>query len=101
MDEKGGIFLSRESRKRLEYLLAHYLELPKELVLDLPRITVVGDIQVFVENHKGIIEYTPEKLRISTSIGELQIEGTGLALRCIQPDEIGVDGKIRAVILLE
>lgn len=93
--------MPRESKKRLEYLLAHYLELPKDLVLDLPRVTIIGDIQVFVENHRGIIEYTPERVRVSTSLGELYIEGTGLALRNIFPEEIGVDGKIRAVTLLE
>ena len=83
--------------KNLEYFLAHFLELPKELVMGLPRITVLGDIQLVVENHRGIIEYTTEKVRIGTSIGELRVAGTDLALRTIFPEEIAVDGKIRSI----
>ncbi|NPV29222.1 MAG: sporulation protein YqfC [Firmicutes bacterium] len=91
--------MPRESKKRFEQALAHFLELPRELVMDLPRVTLLGDMQVIVENHRGIIEYTRERVRISTSLGELVISGAGLALRTIFPDEIAVDGKIQGVLL--
>jgi sporulation protein YqfC len=86
--------------KSLEYFLAHFLELPKELVMGLPRITVLGDIQMIVENHRGIIEYTAERVRIGTGSGELRVTGSGLTLRTIFPEEISVDGKIRSIELL-
>jgi sporulation protein YqfC len=98
--EKGGIFLSGEKKKRMEFL-ANYLELPKDLLMNLPRITLLGDIQLHIENHRGIMEYTKEKIRISTSLGEMVIVGEGLVLRNIFPDEIAVDGKIRALNILE
>lgn len=88
-----------ESKKRFEQALARFLELPRELVMDLPRVTLLGDMQVIVENHRGIIEYTRERVRISTSLGELVISGTDLALRTIFPDEIAVDGRIQGVLL--
>lgn len=93
--------MSRESKKRVEYLLAHFLELPKDVVMDLPRITLLGDMQLYVENHRGIIEYTKERIRISTGLGELLINGSSLVLRNIFPDEIAVDGKIKGVCFLE
>jgi hypothetical protein len=43
--EKGGIFLSGEKKKRMEFL-ANYLELPKDLLMNLPRITLLGDMQL-------------------------------------------------------
>lgn len=92
--------MPREERG-LEYFLAHFLELPKELVMGLPRITMLGDIQMIVENHRGIIEYTAERVRIGTSIGELQVTGSGLTLRAIYPEEISVDGKIRGIALVK
>jgi sporulation protein YqfC len=98
LEGKVGFVVPREM-KSLEYFLAHFLELPKELVMGLPRITVLGDIQMIVENHRGIIEYTTERVRIGTSIGELRVTGTGLALRTIFPEEIAVDGKIRSIDL--
>jgi len=98
LEGKVGFVVPRET-KSLEYFLAHFLELPKELVMGLPRITVLGDIQMIVENHCGIIEYTTERVRIGTSIGELRVTGTDLALRTIFPEEIAVDGKIRSIEL--
>ncbi len=93
--------MSRESKKKIEHLLANYLELPKDLVMDLPRITLLGNIQLLIENHRGIMEYTTEKIRISISLGELVIAGEGLVLRNIFPDEIAVEGKIQTLILQE
>lgn len=93
--------MSRESKKRVEYLLSHIFELPKDLVMDLPRITLLGDMQLYVENHRGIIEYTKEKICISTGIGELIINGSELALRNILPDEIAVDGRIKSIAILK
>jgi sporulation protein YqfC len=92
--------VSGDKKKRME-ILANYLELPKDLLMNLPRITLVGDMQLHIENHRGIIEYTKEKIRISISIGELVIIGEVLMLRNIFPDEIAVEGKIKALNILE
>lgn len=90
----------KDRKKKMEFL-ADYLELPKDLMLDLPRITLLGNLQLIIENHRGIIEYTKERIRISTSLGELLIDGEGLILRNIFPDEIAVDGKITSLKLVE
>ncbi|MFY9139311.1 MAG: sporulation protein YqfC [Thermacetogeniaceae bacterium] len=90
----------KDRKKRMEFL-ADYLELPKDLVLNFPRITLLGNVQLIIENHRGIMEYTKERIRISTSLGELVIDGEGLVLRNIFPDEIAIDGKIASLKLVE
>ncbi|HBG22164.1 MAG: sporulation protein YqfC [Syntrophaceticus sp.] len=92
--------MSGDKKKHMESL-ANYLELPKDLLMNLSRITLIGDIQLHIENHRGIIEYTKEKIRISISMGELVIVGEDLVLRNIFPDEIAVEGKIKALNILE
>lgn len=96
---KGEPWLAGENSKRLEKMLARYFELPRDLVLNLPRITIIGNEQLVVENHRGIIEYTLQQVRISTSLGEVRIEGENLTLRNIFPEEIAVEGKIREIHL--
>jgi sporulation protein YqfC len=91
------VFAVPRDMKHLEYYLAHFLELPKDLVMGMPRITLLGNIQMIVENHRGIIEYTTERIRISTGVGELQVTGAGLTLRTIFPEEIAVDGQIGGI----
>ena len=73
------------------------MELPKESILNLPLITILGREELFIENYKGIIEYSDETVRISTGIGVLKIEGRGLFLKSILPESITLMGTFTAV----
>ena len=43
---------------------AEAMELPKESILNLPLITILGREELFIENYKGIIEYSDETVRL-------------------------------------
>ena len=77
--------------------LAQALDLPPDLLADLPRVTVVGSSQVTVENHRGLIEFTPNRVRIAAKEGAVEVEGERLILRLILPEEIILEGRVRAV----
>ncbi|BAF59069.1 hypothetical protein PTH_0888 [Pelotomaculum thermopropionicum SI] len=87
----------RDFKKKVKRQFSDFLEIPGDVVLDMPRITLVGNIQLLVENHRGIIEYTPEGVRISVGEGELAVTGENLALRNIIPDELCIEGVIRTL----
>lgn len=84
-------------KNKLKYNFAHMLELPKEVILDLPKITLVGTLQLQLENHRGIIEFSEEQVRINTKEGVLVITGEQFFLRNITEQEIVLDGKIKAL----
>ena len=77
--------------------LAGMLEIPQDIVLDLPRITMLGNKQLLVENHKGIIEYTPSLVRIKLNQGELRVAGKNLMLGNLQIEQILVEGTVGEV----
>lgn len=77
--------------------ISDILELPKDIVLDLPKITLVGNLQLYIENHKGIIEYSKQRIRINTNIGILRIIGKDLTIRTIVTEEVIVVGEIEIV----
>lgn len=81
-------------RKRLARKLTDVFEIPKDVVLDLPRITVVGAAQVVVENHRGVIEYTRQKVRVNTTLGELLVAGVGLVIANILAERVVIEGKV-------
>ncbi|KYH31012.1 sporulation protein YqfC [Neomoorella mulderi] len=83
--------------RRLEKAITDYLELPADAVLDLPRLTLVGNSRLVVENHRGISEYQPDLVRLKLSTGELEIKGTGMLLREIKPDAIALEGTIHSL----
>ncbi len=89
----------REPKNKLQRAVAGYLEIPREIALDLPKLTVVGDVQALLENHRGLIEYAADKIRVSTRLGEIELRGVDLVLKNIFPDEIMVEGKISSIDL--
>lgn len=74
--------------------LAEILELPKDIILDIPKITMIGNLQIYIENHKGIIEYSNSLIRINTKNGILRIIGKNLLLKNIVIEEIVIVGEI-------
>lgn len=77
--------------------LAEILELPKDVMLDLPKIVIIGQLQVYVENHKGILEYTTTRIRINTKSGILRITGNNLIIKNIVMEEIVIIGNVVSV----
>lgn len=87
----------RDFKRKVQRQFSEYLEIPGDVMLDLPKIILVGNIQLFIENHRGIIEYTPEGVRVSVGEGEVAVTGQDLMLRNILPDELCVEGRIRSL----
>lgn len=84
-----------QRRKGNLQAMAAFLEIPPDIVLDMPRLTMLGNKQLLVENHKGIIEYTPILVRIKLSEGELTVIGDGLSIGNLQLEHILVEGTIK------
>lgn len=73
------------------------LELPKEIMLGLPLISLIGREEVTIENYKGILEYSEESVRIHTEVGILHIDGQGLCLRSLSGEWLVVTGRIESL----
>ena len=76
------------------------LELPKEIMLNLPLISLVGREEVTIENYKGILEYCEETVRIGTAAGVLRLVGSGLCLKQLSAECIVVTGRIENLSFL-
>lgn len=87
-------------KKKVKKQVSDFLEMPGDVMMDLPKITMVGDIKLYIENHRGIIEYSSAGVRVSVMEGEVSIAGEGLLLRNVLPDEICVEGKIKSISFL-
>lgn len=84
----------RDFKKQVKQSLSGFFEIPGDIMLDLPRIVIIGNLKVFIENHRGILEYSPEAVRIGLAEGEVCITGEKLMLRTILADEICIGGQI-------
>ncbi len=68
-------------------------ELPPEVILNTPLITLTGKEKLTVENYTSIIEYTGEQVRIHTTAGIIKIDGNSIKIDEITNDEISMSGK--------
>jgi sporulation protein YqfC len=80
--------------------LAEMLELPKEVVFNLPVIQSLGNEEISITNYKGLVEYNEQYVRISAGTGIIQLEGIRLVLRKVTADHITVSGRFKKIEFL-
>lgn len=74
------------------------LELPIDIMYGAVIITAMGRNQVLVENYKGIIEYTQEKLRLQTKTCQVTIQGKRLTVEYYTNEEMKITGYIQGIL---
>jgi len=62
--------------------------------MDLPRMTMIGNVQLYIENHRGVLHFSNEKLRLELPKGQLEVVGKGLVIRAILTEEVFIEGII-------
>lgn len=77
--------------------VARALELPPDVLLDLPRLLWLGGHSVTVENHRGLLEYTPRLVRIRVRDGQVIVEGARLRIERMTDADISLRGELVAV----
>lgn len=78
--------------------LVESLELPMDIMYGAVIITAMGRNQVLVENYKGIIEYTQEKIRLQTKTCQVTIQGKRLMVEYYTNEEMKITGYIQGII---
>lgn len=78
---------------------AETFDLPADALTGLPKLELVGDGELRVENHKGILAYGREEIHVSGGVFLIKIAGQGLELRAMTGIELLITGKISQITL--
>jgi len=73
------------------------LDLPQDVIFDLPRVTMIGNMQLYIENHRGVLHFDDSCLKLALTHGNIEIRGRDLSIRAILPEEVFVEGLIDEV----
>jgi sporulation protein YqfC len=84
----------RRLRKKLNEWTSQVIDLPPDVTLDLPRLTMIGNRRIMIENHRGLIHFSGEQLKLAINNGVLELLGNELIIRTISIDEISIEGRI-------
>ena len=91
-----------EKKPRREGLLektAELFDLPADALAGLPKVELVGDRELRIENHRGILAYGTEEIHVSGGVFIVKIAGEGLELRAMTGVELLITGHIVQITL--
>ena len=63
----------------------------------LPRLELIGNRQLYLERHTGLLAYSDTQIDANTGFGVLRIRGERLTLVAMTGEELRIGGKIDGV----
>lgn len=73
------------------------IPLPQDIIRGDIRITVTGNREIWVENYKGLIEYTNCSIIIQAKTCKIQFEGKCLNIDYYTNEDMKVSGRITCI----
>jgi len=83
--------------RKLRQEISEFLELPLDVSLDLPKVTIVGDLGVLIQNHRGLIAYAPDRIVVGVGNGQIAVFGKSLEIEELSREDMIVRGSILSV----
>lgn len=77
--------------------LTESLRLPKDMMLGAVIVTATGDRELYVENYKGLLEYSDDKVKLQTKTCCLTICGKNLVISYYTDEEMKIVGCISCI----
>jgi len=77
--------------------LANQLDLPRDVMLNIPKISVTGNNEITIENHKGIVFFGDKEVRINSNVGLISILGEEFEILFLGGSTITISGKFKTI----
>lgn len=81
----------------LKQKMAEATNLPKDVVLGIPILTLTGKMELCIENYRGITEYTDVLIRLQSRSGQIRVSGKRLQIEYYTNDEMKITGYIQSI----
>ena len=91
-------------RKRLSQVgqdALERLELPVNIAADVARIELLGNRELYMDRHRGVLGYTTETVDVNGGGVVVRIRGRELQLLVMTEQELRITGKIDGIDLIE
>ena len=68
------------------------LQLPKDIMLGAMKIELTGNSEAWIENYRGLLEYTDTCIRLQGKHGQVKIEGKALCIEYYTNEDLKITG---------
>lgn len=82
---------------RTKQSIVEKLDLPRDVILNVPKITVTGDNEIIIENHKGVVLFGENQVRINSGVGLISIYGSRFEILFMGGSTITIGGKFKSI----
>ncbi len=73
------------------------LGLPKDVCMGALRMTLTGNSEVWIENYRGILEYTEERILLQARNCQVCLEGNRLSIDYYTNEDMKISGNLSAL----
>lgn len=92
--------MAEKRRPGLLERTAQLFDLPADVIAGLPRLELVGDRELRMENHRGILAYGTQEIHVSGGAFGIKVCGEELELRTMNALELLITGHITAICII-
>ena len=82
---------------KLKQKLSEVMNIPDELITDSPKIEFESNRRVWIENYRGIIEFSDELVRVNTADFMVVVIGSGFTIYSVTLEDLCIEGNITSV----
>jgi len=96
-----GAGMARKKKRNgfrvLEDWIAASLDLPPDLTEAIPRVFWLGRDQVHIDNHRGVSLFLPERIRLETGQGPMEVCGNNMSMSKLSATQVEICGEITSI----
>lgn len=77
--------------------LSKSLDIPEDVIINTPKITIMGNNEISIENHQGIRYFQQDIIKINSKIGEITLKGEEINIVYMSKTTIVLNGSFTGV----
>lgn len=89
-----------EHSKNTANKLIESLDLPQDIFLGLPNLSLCGNRELYISNHRGLLSYAFEEMIILAKGYQIQVKGKELNIISYTKEDLTIQGYISSVEFL-
>lgn len=90
----------RSQDQKQEHKIIERLELPQDIILGVPLLSMQGNSELMIENHRGLLQYDSDEIRVRTKTFTVQVIGRKLTIQEYRKDVLIIRGWIERMQFL-
>ncbi len=92
-----GAGMRKKNQNPAKEMLINNLGLPRDVCTGAVRITLTGNREAWIENYRGILEYTEHTILLQTKTCQVCLEGKRLTIDYYTNEDMKISGDIESV----